>query len=136
MKSLNRTKRAMANIWEINVNPVDGLSYLERLLELDLLHIEYISCTQQDVKQFVNKVSCLNQTTLNSSGRRRNAYGNIWDFEMYHQETISDWIISTTISTRNICLFIAHLWTKNIIYIYFLLYWLFRRLINRIYLIF
>lgn len=95
----------MANIWDINVMPTDGIKYLEMLMANVTLarestytvHVQdnsisqhaFLSSDETDFFQVNSSISSHDEQDLRDEfvkcGRksRRGAFGNIWDFEVY-----------------------------------------------------
>jgi hypothetical protein len=96
MRDYSKTKRAMANIWNINVSPVDGIKYLEMLLtnidmfksipslaEYIIEDLESVSLDEREEDNAVSKERSVANFLDSSCSSRRSAYGNIWDFKTY-----------------------------------------------------
>lgn len=61
---------AKANIWEIDIKPIDGAKF-----------IIYQAIMANKIKTDFNKENLNAKMT-----KRRNALGNIWNFETYNQQ--------------------------------------------------
>ena len=91
MRDYCKTKRAMANIWNINISPVDGIKYLEMLLaNTDMFRPipslnEYVieDFESESIENSVKDEKATASFLESSCSSRRNAFGNIWDFKIY-----------------------------------------------------
>ena len=82
--------KAMGNIWEIDIEPRDGMKYLELLYNtsmLDMCNSDYNTCAKQlQVEAADERISraLIESKKSERFHKRRNAYGNIWNFKTYN----------------------------------------------------
>lgn len=69
-------KFGQANIWRIDVNPIDGIKFLELKTNMSKSNDSLVNQCEQEITIF----------SRNKRVNRRNALGNIWNFKTYEQD--------------------------------------------------
>ena len=78
MQKKNESSKAMANIWDIDIDPIDA----NRFLKIASSNLSITKSKVNNTKINDNEYQLLSDIDLIK--RRRNAYGNIWNFKTFN----------------------------------------------------